>query len=54
MTGKSLSELAGQMKKYPQSLINVRVTDKYRVEENVDVKEVMTKVEVEMNGEGRI
>ncbi|MDI1799088.1 phosphoglucosamine mutase, partial [Staphylococcus aureus] len=39
---------------YPQSLINVRVTDKYRVEENVDVKEVMTKVEVEMNGEGRI
>ncbi|MBU5914827.1 phosphoglucosamine mutase, partial [Vibrio cholerae O1] len=34
--------------------INVRVTDKYRVEENVDVKEVMTKVEVEMNGEGRI
>jgi phosphoglucosamine mutase len=29
------------MKKYPQSLINVRVTDKYRVEENVDVKEVM-------------
>lgn len=54
MTGKSLSELAGQMKKYPQSLINVRVTDKYRVEENVDVKEVMTKVEVEMNEEGRI
>ncbi len=54
MTGKSLSELAGQMKKYPQSLINVRVTDKYRVEENVNVKEVMTKVEVEMNGEGRI
>ena len=42
------------MKKYPQSLINVRVTDKYRAEENVDVKEVMTKVEVEMNGEGRI
>ena len=42
------------MKTYPQSLINVRVTDKYRVEENIDVKEVMTKVEVEMNGEGRI
>ncbi len=28
--------------RYPQSLINVRVTDKYQVEENVDVKEVMT------------
>src|SRR5699024_8264222 len=54
MTGKSLSQLARQMKKYPQSLVNVRVTDKYRVEENVDVQEVMTRVEVEMNGEGRI
>jgi phosphoglucosamine mutase len=42
------------MKKYPQSLVNVRVTDKYRVEENIDVQEVMTRVEVEMNGEGRI
>ena len=38
MSGKSLSELASQMKTYPQSLINVRVTDKYRVEENIDVK----------------
>ena len=32
MSGKPLSELAAQMKKYPQSLINVRVTDKYNVE----------------------
>ena len=54
MTGKSLSQLTSQMKKYPQSLVNVRVTDKYRVEENIDVQEIMTKVEVEMNGEGRI
>ena len=54
MTGKPLSVLADQMKRYPQSLVNVRVTDKYRVEENIDVQEVMTRVEVEMNGEGRI
>ncbi|UXR71239.1 phosphoglucosamine mutase [Staphylococcus sp. IVB6240] len=53
-TGKKLSELAAQMKKYPQSLVNVRVTDKYGVEDNVDVKEVMARVEAEMNGEGRI
>ena len=53
MSGKTLSELASQMKKYPQSLINVRVTDKYRVEENIHVQEIMTKVETEMN-EGRI
>ncbi|UXR77911.1 MULTISPECIES: phosphoglucosamine mutase [unclassified Staphylococcus] len=53
-TGKKLSELAAQMKKYPQSLVNVRVTDKYGVEDNADVKEVMDRVEAEMNGEGRI
>ena len=37
MSGKPLSELA-QMKKYPQSLINVKVTDKHHVEDNEDVK----------------
>ncbi|MFC0138579.1 phosphoglucosamine mutase [Staphylococcus petrasii] len=54
MSGKPLSELAAQMKKYPQSLINVKVTDKHHVEENEDVKQVMSEVEDEMNGEGRI
>ncbi|MCU5746623.1 phosphoglucosamine mutase [Staphylococcus sp. SQ8-PEA] len=54
LTGKKLSELASQMKKYPQSLVNVKVSDKYHVEENVAVQEEMTKVEVDMNGEGRI
>ncbi|MCE5091111.1 phosphoglucosamine mutase [Staphylococcus devriesei] len=54
MSGKPLSELAAQMKKYPQSLINVKVTDKHHVEENEDVKQVMNEVETEMNGEGRI
>lgn len=53
-SGKKLSELAGQMKKYPQLLVNVRVTDKYGVEDNQDVKAVMDEVEAEMNGEGRI
>ncbi|EGQ3180688.1 phosphoglucosamine mutase [Staphylococcus pseudintermedius] len=53
-SGKKLSELASQMKKYPQSLVNVRVTDKYGVEDNQDVKAVMDEVEAEMNGEGRI
>ncbi|HBI7163686.1 phosphoglucosamine mutase [Staphylococcus pseudintermedius] len=53
-SGKKLSELVGQMKKYPQSLVNVRVTDKYGVEDNQDVKAVMDEVEAEMNGEGRI
>ncbi|ARJ50313.1 phosphoglucosamine mutase [Staphylococcus lutrae] len=53
-SGKKLSELAAQMKKYPQSLINIRVSDKYGVEENQEVKAVIAEVEAEMNDEGRI
>lgn len=54
MTGKKLSQLADQMKKYPQSLINVRVTDKHGVTDNIEVQAEMEKVESEMNGEGRM
>lgn len=53
-TGKKLSELANEMKKYPQLLINVKVTDKYRVTENEKVKAVIEEVEKEMDGNGRI
>ncbi|MGM0830989.1 MAG: phosphoglucosamine mutase [Bacillota bacterium] len=54
MTGKSLSELAGEMQKFPQKLVNVRVTDKHHVTDNEIVKKVIQKVEEEMNGNGRI
>jgi phosphoglucosamine mutase len=54
VTGKSLSELAGEMKKFPQKLVNVRVTDKHHVTDNEKVKNVIGKVEEEMNGNGRI
>jgi phosphoglucosamine mutase len=54
MTGKSLSELAGEMQKFPQKLVNVRVTDKHHVTDNEKVKTVIGKVEEEMNGNGRI
>jgi phosphoglucosamine mutase len=54
ITGKSLSELAAEMQKFPQKLVNVRVTDKYHVTDNEKVKSVITRVEEEMNGNGRI
>ncbi len=54
LTGKKLSELANEMKKYPQLLINVKVTDKYKVTENEKVSEVIAAVEKEMDGNGRI
>ena len=54
LTGKPLSELAKGMKKYPQRLVNIPVTDKYHVTDNEKVKEVIEQVEAEMNGNGRI
>ncbi|MCP3742623.1 phosphoglucosamine mutase [Rossellomorea sp. BNER] len=54
LTGKPLSELASEMKKYPQKLVNIRVTDKHHVTDNEKVKAVIEKVEADMNGNGRI
>lgn len=54
LTNKPLSELAAEMKKFPQILKNVRVTDKYHVTENEKVKAVISEVEAEMNGNGRV
>ena len=53
-TKKKLSELAGEMKKFPQKLVNIKVTDKFHVTDNEKVKEVIAKVEQDMNGNGRI
>lgn len=54
ITKKPLSELAAEMKKFPQKLVNVRVTDKHHVTDNQKVKEIIEIVESEMNGDGRI
>ena len=54
ITQKPLSELASGMKKFPQKLVNIRVKDKYHVTDNEKVKSVITEVESEMNGDGRI
>lgn len=54
MTKKSLSELASEMKVFPQKLVNIRVTDKHHVTDNEKVKAIIQEVESEMNGNGRI
>ncbi|KAB2330711.1 phosphoglucosamine mutase [Bacillus mesophilum] len=54
MTEKPLSELANEMKKFPQKLVNIRVTDKHHVTDNEKVSAVISEVEKEMNGDGRI
>ncbi|PLT28749.1 phosphoglucosamine mutase [Peribacillus deserti] len=53
-TKKSLSELAGEMVKFPQKLVNIKVTDKHGVTANPKVQEIIQQVEREMNGDGRI
>ncbi|WP_057767769.1 phosphoglucosamine mutase [Cytobacillus praedii] len=54
MTKKPLSELAKEMQKFPQKLVNIRVTDKHHVTDNEKVRAIITEVENEMNGNGRI
>ncbi|MFC4322081.1 phosphoglucosamine mutase [Litchfieldia salsa] len=54
LTKKPLSQLAAEMTKFPQKLVNVRVTDKYHVLDNVKIKTIIEEVEAEMNGNGRI
>jgi len=53
-TKKPLSTLAKELKKYPQKLVNIKVSDKHKVTENEAVKAVIDEVEKEMNGNGRI
>lgn len=53
-TGKTLSELASEMVKYPQILKNIKVVDKHEVMVNPRVQEVIEKVEADMGDEGRV
>ncbi|WP_332239124.1 phosphoglucosamine mutase [Sporolactobacillus sp. KGMB 08714] len=53
-TGKKLSELAADIRTYPQKLVNMRVADKFHVTDNPAVGQVIREVEAEMAGDGRV
>ena len=53
-SGKPLSVLAGEMKKFPQVLVNVKVSDKNAVMNHEKLAAIMKETEEEMNGEGRL
>lgn len=53
-TGRTLSELAGDMTIYPQRLVNIPVTDKHAVTENPEIASIIAEVEKEMAGNGRV
>ena len=53
-TGKKLSELAAEVKTYPQELVNVHVTDKKAALKNPAIQKVIAEVKDKMAGEGRV
>ena len=55
-TGKKLSELASEMKVYPQTLINVRVSDfgKARFPHDTEIKNAIVAAENELGSDGRV
>ena len=52
--GKSLKLLASGMTRFPQVLINVRVSKKPALEELPEVQSAIDRIEREMNGQGRL
>jgi phosphoglucosamine mutase len=54
VTKKPLSELAAEMKIFPQRLVNIRVEDKQAMLTNDVINEKIRRVEEAMGGEGRI
>ena len=53
-SGKSLSEAISVMKRFPQTLINVKVNDKHAVSENPAVKEALAVAEAQLGDSGRV
>ncbi|CAG7657139.1 phosphoglucosamine mutase [Paenibacillus allorhizosphaerae] len=53
-SGKSLSELKGIMRKYPQQLVNVRVADKSKLKGNTAIETAIRQVEEELGDNGRV
>ncbi|WP_088830430.1 phosphoglucosamine mutase [Paenibacillus tyrfis] len=53
-SGKKLSEMKGIMRKYPQTLVNVRVVDKSKLNNNPAVEAVIRQVEDELGDNGRV
>lgn len=53
-SGKSLKELANEVSIYPQKLVNIKVSDKKIAMEDSEVLDECSKVEKELEGNGRI
>ena len=54
MTGKSLYELKSEMSKYPQVLLNVRVSKKVNLDDNEAIQTAVKSVEKALGDQGRV
>ena len=52
--GESLFDLKSGMTKFPQTMINVRISDKKALEDNAVIRASVEKAEVEMGNSGRV
>ena len=50
----TLSEMAKELVLFPQVLVNVRVSDKYKCMEDADVKKVADEVTKKLGSDGRL
>lgn len=53
-TGKSLAELAGVMKRFPQVLINVKDVNKSKLESSTKIADAISASEAKLGDKGRI
>lgn len=53
-TGRELADLASELVTYPQTLVNVRVRDRKRVEDVPAIAAAMRRVETALDGNGRL
>lgn len=53
-SGKSVAEAAAVMTRFPQELVNVKVTDKHAVDGNAAIAEAVSAVEAELGENGRV
>lgn len=54
LNGKSLFELKSEMSKYPQILLNVKVSKKVNLDENEAIQKAVKQVEKALGNEGRV
>ena len=53
-TGRELADLAGELKTFPQTLVNVRVRQKTAVDAVPEIKAAIARVESALDGRGRV